>query len=250
MLTNERLEIILSLLKEKQIIKIKDIIDATNASESTIRRDLTELENQHKLERVFGGAMLPDKHSLEPNIADKSTINLQEKISIAQYAASLIEERECIFLDAGSTTFQMIPFLKDRELIVVTNGYTHVNSLVEMGITTYVTGGLMKTRTGALVGTHTIKSLKNYRFDKCFLGVNGFHKDYGFTTPDPEEAAVKQLASSLARKTYVVADPAKYNKVSFAKVLDLEQATLIVSETDQEIIDQIAEKTTVKVVGT
>jgi DeoR family transcriptional regulator, fructose operon transcriptional repressor len=247
MLTNERHEFILNLLAEKQTVKIQDIVDATSASESTIRRDLTELEHQHKLERVFGGAVLTDRNLLEPSISDKSTKNLQEKTRIAKYAASFIQDGDCIFLDAGSTTFQMIPHFKDKNVVVVTNGLTHVQSLDEYGITTYLTGGLMKSRTGALVGPQTIQSLQSYRFDKCFLGVNGFHEKYGYTTPDPEEASVKQLASSLARKTYVVADHTKYEKVSFAKIIDLDHAVLIVDDLPKEAIESMEKLTTVKV---
>ncbi|WP_019415578.1 DeoR/GlpR family DNA-binding transcription regulator [Paenisporosarcina sp. TG20] len=247
MLTNERYGIILGLLAKKQTIKIQDIVDATGSSESTIRRDLTELENQNRLERVFGGAMLTDRNSLEPSILDKSTKNLQEKKRLAKFAASFIKEGDCIFLDAGSTTFQMIPHMKDKDIVVVTNGLTHVDSLNEYGITTYLTGGLIKSRTAALVGSQTIQSLQSYRFDKCFLGVNGFHEQYGYTTPDPEEASIKRLASSLSRKTYVVTDHTKYEKVSFSKIIDLEYAVLIVDNLSLQTIESLRNKTTVKV---
>lgn len=247
MLTNERHEFILNMLAEKQTIKIQDVVDATAASESTIRRDLTELENQQKLERVFGGAVLPGRNLMEQSISDKSTLHLQEKIRLAKFAASLVQEGESVFLDAGTTTVQMIPFLKGKNLIVVTNGLTLVDSLNENGITTYLTGGLLKSRTGALVGAQTAESLQSYRFDRCFLGVNGIHEEYGYTTPDPEEAAIKRLASSLSRKAYVVADHSKLTKVSFTKIMDLDAAALIIDEIPEEIMTAIEKKTTVKV---
>ncbi|MBX0315908.1 DeoR/GlpR family DNA-binding transcription regulator [Planococcus glaciei] len=247
MLTNERHDFILKLLEEKQTIKIQDIVELTAASESTIRRDLTELENRQKLERVFGGAVLPGRNLAEPSVADKSAQNLQEKINLAKFASGFVQHGDSVFLDAGTTTFQIIPFLTEKDLVVVTNGLTLVEALNEQGITTYLTGGMIKPRTGALVGAQTIQSLKNYRFDICFLGVNGFHPDYGYTTPDPEEAAVKKMASSLARKTYVLADHSKSNKVSFAKIMDLEEATLVVDELSADTFEILEKKTTVKV---
>ncbi|MBE3102874.1 MAG: DeoR/GlpR transcriptional regulator [Bacilli bacterium] len=247
MLTNERFDLILSLLTEKQTIKIQEIVDATSSSESTIRRDLTELENLGKLERIFGGATIPSRQFMEPSISDKSTKNLQEKIHIAEYAASFVQEGDCIFLDAGSTILQMIPFLQDKKVVVVTNGLTHVESLNEFGIQTYLTGGFIKRRTGALVGSQTIQSLESYRFDLCFLGVNGFHADFGFTTPDPEEAAIKKLASSLAQKTFVVADHTKANKVSFAKIMDINLAELIVNKIDKDTLETLTKKIIIKV---
>jgi len=249
MLTNERHDLILSLLTEKQTIKIQEIVDATSASESTIRRDLTELENLGKLERIFGGATVPSRHSIEPSVTDKSTKNLQGKIRIAKHAASYIQEGQCIFLDAGTTIFQMIPFLQDKKVIVVTNGLTHVELLNDLGIQTYLTGGFIKRRTGALVGSQAIQSLGAYRFDLCFLGVNGIHADHGYTTPDPEEAAVKQLASSQSHKTFVLADHTKMNKISFAKILDIQQADLIVNEVNEETLLTLKKMTEVKVVS-
>ncbi|MER2089699.1 DeoR/GlpR family DNA-binding transcription regulator [Sporosarcina sp. JAI121] len=249
MLTNERHEMILNLLAEKQTVNINELIELTAASESTIRRDLNELETLNKLERIHGGATVNGRISQEPSILDKSTKNLQEKIGLAKYAASFVQEGDCIFLDAGTTTVQMIPYLQNKQVIVVTNGLTHVDSLIEHGITAYLVGGYVKSKTRALVGPQTIQSLHDYRFDKCFLGVNGFHLEYGYTTPDPEEAAVKRLASSLARTTYVVADHSKYNKVSFSSITALEDAVLIVNDFQQEAIESLKKKTTVEVVA-
>ena len=237
------------MLEKKQTVKIQELVDETAASESTIRRDLTELESQQKLERVFGGAILMGRNLKEQSITDKSTLNLTEKIQVAQAAAELIKEGDSVFLDAGTTTFQMIPFLKDKDLVVVTNGLTLVDTLNEYGITTYLIGGLFKSKTSAFVGSQTIQAMKNYRFDICFLGINGLHVEYGYTTPDPEEAAVKLLASSLSRKTYVLADHSKINQVSFAKIMDLEDATLIIDSIPTDTLGGLRKKTSVKVVN-
>lgn len=250
MLTNERQKVIIDLLKEKRTIKIQEIVDVTNASESTIRRDLTELENEGKLKRIHGGATMLGGKFHEPSILDKTAKNIHEKQLIAKKASSLIQESDCVFLDAGTTTLQMIPYLEDKKVIVVTNGLTHVEKLVEHGITTYLTGGYVKGKTGALVGPQTIDSIENYRFDKCFLGVNGFDLTFGYTTPDPEEAAVKRSASEYAKDTYILADGTKYEEVSFSNIGALDMATLITSELTEEAFKVLNEKTTVKVVTT
>lgn len=247
MLTSERQKVILNLLAEKQTIKIQDVVELTNASESTIRRDLTELENDDKLERIHGGATISGRKLHELSISDKASKNLQEKIRIAKYAASLIQEGDCIYLDAGTTTFQMIPYLRNKKVVVVTNGLTHVEALIEHEITTYLTGGYVKGKTGALVGPQTIQTLQSYRFDKCFLGANGFDITFGYTTPDPEEAAVKHQASLLAKNTYVAADHTKYGQVSFSKIDVLSGATLITAEITEEEVQLLAENTIVEV---
>lgn len=250
MLTTERQTAILQLLKEKQTITLKDILEATPASESTIRRDLTELEKQGKLVRIHGGAMLSERKLQELTFSEKSAKNLQRKISIAKTASSLVQSEDCIYLDAGSTVIQMVPFLAGRDITVVTNGLTHVDALVEHGITTYMIGGLIKTKTSAVIGQQAAESLSNYRFDKCFLGVNGFHPIHGYTTPDPEEAAIKRTASSLARETYVLADASKYNQTRFASVIDLPNAQLITCNLGQADLNTLRQNTIVKVAET
>lgn len=247
MLTAERHSIIIQLLNEKHSIKIQDIIKATAASESTIRRDLTDLEAQGKLVRIHGGAILPERKLQEFSLKEKSTKNLHEKTKIAQLAACLVDEGDCLFIDAGTTTLQLIPYLKDKDIVVVTNGLSHVEALIKHGIPTYITGGHIKAKTGALIGAQTVQSISNYRFDKCFLGVNGFHIELGYTTPDPEEAMVKKTAHRHALQTFVLADHSKKNKVSFAKIISLQEAALLTDKLSLEEIEQFEKQTTLKV---
>lgn len=250
MLTNERHEIILQLLKEKETIKTQDIIDATDASESTIRRDLNELENNQELVRIHGGATVNDRRLRESSIAEKSTQYIQAKQKIAEYAASLIHDGESIYLDAGTTTLQMIPFLQGKQVTIVTNGLTHVEELMKFGLTTYLTGGKIKVKTNALIGPRAIESLTGYRFDKCFLGVNGFDLTSGFTTPDPEEASIKRTAQTLAKSSYVLADQSKFNRVTFAQISEIHSATIITSHLNQEDIYTLEQHTNIKDVMT
>ncbi len=247
MLTNERHDYILQLLEEKRTVKLQELVEKTDSSESTLRRDLTELESMGKLERVFGGATLPIRNLQEPSIADKSTRNLKGKMSISAYAASLVKEGDSVFLDAGTTTLQMIPLLKEKNAVVVTNGLPLAVALSEAGITAYLTGGLLKQRTGAFVGAGALTALGSYHFDICFLGANGFHVDYGYTTPDPEEAAIKKKASEHARKTYVLADHSKMNQVSFATIMELQYASLIVDQLPTDSLYEFEKLTSVKV---
>src|SRR5699024_7365666 len=226
MLTTERQAIITQLLKEKQTITLQDIIDATPASESTIRRDLTDLEKQGKLVRIHGDATISERKLQELTFSEKSTKNLQEKVNLAKLAASLVQKEDCIYLDAGSTVIQMIPYLAGKDIVVVTNGLTHVEALTEHGITTYLIGGLMKTKTSAVVGQQAIASLNNYRSASCVLGARGSHPIHGYTAPAPEEAAAKRTSSTRAQETDVVGDPRRCSHTSFAQVRDLKSAPL------------------------
>ena len=247
-LTPQRHQIITNILNEQQTAKIHELAEATGASEATIRRDLSQLENENKLKRVHGGASVLHQKREELSIPEKSTQNLNQKQLLARYAAELIREGDCIFLDAGTTTFQMIPYLKGKNITVVTYGVSLLEALMEYEVVTYLTGGFVKYKTKALVGQGTYHSLSQYRFDKCFLGVNGVHPTYGYTTPDPEEAFIKHAALSQSQEAYVLGDASKLNEVTFAKVADLHQALFITNEKQEERVAPYQEKTTVKVV--
>ncbi|MBP3041239.1 DeoR/GlpR transcriptional regulator [Bacillaceae bacterium Marseille-Q3522] len=248
MLTEERHRIILQLIKERSIVKIQDLVDITNTSESTIRRDLTQLEEAKYLKRIHGGAARLLGKLQEASMNEKSSKNLQQKKRIAQFAAEFIEEGDCIYLDAGSTVKEMLPFLPKKKIVVVTNGLMHVPFLLEQQIPTYLIGGYAKPKTNALIGSSALSGLEIYRFDKCFMGVNGIHQQFGYTTPDPEEAMVKQLALSLSREAFVLADDSKFSEIAFAKIADLHEAAIITNELNPEIKEQYGTITKIKVV--
>ncbi|MFX3623562.1 MAG: DeoR/GlpR family DNA-binding transcription regulator [Ectobacillus sp.] len=248
MLTPERHRIILDLVKEKGVVKLQELVDATGTSESTIRRDLVQLEEQNRIKRVHGGASSLQARGRELTMNEKSSKNIHEKKLIAQYASSLAEEGNCIYLDAGSTTYEMIPYLQGKNVTVVTNGLMHIEALFQADIRAYLLGGMMKNSTKALIGSAALEGLLHYRFDLCFLGINGIHLVHGYTTPDPEEALLKKTAMNLANKSYVLADSSKFAEVSFAKVESLEAATIITTNLKEQESAPYKQKTTVKVV--
>jgi DeoR family transcriptional regulator, fructose operon transcriptional repressor len=247
-LTEERQRIVLSLLRQSGTVKLQELVEHLQASESTIRRDLIQLEELRLLKRVHGGAALPQRKGLEPTVLEKQNKQVAEKQRIAKAASSFIENDDCIYLDAGTTTMEMIPYLKDRNVTVLTNGLMHIAKLMEYGIKTLLIGGQIKVSTNAIVGSTAVEFLKNYRFDKCFLGMNGVHSGLGFTTPDPDEAILKKTALQLSEESYVLADSSKLNEATFTRVADLAAATIITDDLDGCTLDQLREHPGVKVV--
>jgi DeoR family fructose operon transcriptional repressor len=248
LITEERHKLIIDKLKEKGIVKINDLIELTNTSESTLRRDLTFLESLNALKRVHGGATLLKGRFNEPSYNDKLVQNIEEKISIAKYAASLINDGDSIYLDAGTTTLEMINYIDKKNIAVVTNGLKHIDALVERGIEAYILGGRIRLKTKAIIGIDALRSLEKFRFDRAFMGINGVHLEYGYTAPDSEEAALKESAIRLSKEPYILADESKFGEVAFIKVCDLSKAAII-TNTSIENYEKYLEKTIVKVVS-
>ncbi|GEN56841.1 DeoR family transcriptional regulator [Halolactibacillus alkaliphilus] len=227
MLTPKRHALIIEELNKKDSVTIQDLVDLMGVSESTIRRDLSELENQEKLTRVHGGATTLHHTKEEPSYEEKKTRGTTEKKQIAQYASTLVEDHDVIYLDAGTTTYEMIPFLKDRPITVVTNGLMHLDLLQHYRIPTYIIGGKVKDKTGAIIGSVALKQLEHYHFNIAFIGANGIDLAFGYSTPDPEEGDLKERALRLSDARYVLADETKLNHKSAYRFADLKEATLI-----------------------
>ena len=225
MLAEERFALILNLLAEKRTATVQELCEALNASESTIRRDLTGLDRQGRLNKVHGGATLPDGQFLadEPTMTDKESLAVGQKRSIAQAAASLIRASDFVYIDAGSTTLAMVRALGGPALDAhyVTNGIAHARLLAQKSCHVCVPGGLLRPRTEAIIGAATITSLQQFNFTKAFLGANGVALNAGFTTPDPEEAAVKAAAARRARETWFLVDDSKFGRIYPAVISEL-----------------------------
>lgn len=226
-LTEERHAFILDQLDHKNTLTVQDLVEKLNHSESTIRRDLTTLEDQDRLVRIHGGARKKRKPVDEPSMDEKTVKYVQEKGDISQLAASQIEDYEIIYLDAGTTTYMMIPYLKDKKITVVTNGIPHATLLTEYDIETILIGGKIKKRTKAVIGSTAERQLDEFNFTKAFMGMNGVDIRQGFTTPDMEEAAIKRKAIRQSNQSFVLADLSKLSEVSFVKVADIDECTVV-----------------------
>ena len=231
MLTEERHQKILQLLDQKSVVKSQELASLFNASESTIRRDLQELEDANLLERIHGGAKRILNLGFEQNMTEKSIKNTHEKQKIASLAASCVQDDDMIY------------FLVGKQIHVVTNSVHHAAKLSDMEIPTIMLGGTLKLSTKAIIGATSMEQLQHFRFNKAFLGTNGAHLEFGLTTPDPEEAALKALAIHQAETAYVLLDHTKFNEVTFTKVEELESVTLLTDYCPAESLQGFQQKT-------
>lgn len=240
MLTEERLQGIWRIVTEKGSASIQELMDALHISESTVRRDLALLDEQGRIQKVRGGAMvIGDAYSTkEDSVLQKKDKNLEEKREIAKFAASLIEEDDFVYLDAGTTTELMIEYLTVKNVVFVTNAVAHAKKLSLAGYTTFILGGELKATTEAIVGDEAVESLRKYNFTKGFWGANGVHRKNGFTTPDLKEANVKRTAMQHCAKRYILSDASKFSQISCVKFADFANACIITTKVADPIWKQ------------
>ena len=230
MLAEERFGQILDLLNKQRTATVQELCEALGTSESTIRRDLTELDRLGKLNKVHGGATLPDSRfqAEEPSMQAKETLAVPQKRAIAAAAAALIHAEDFVFID-GSTTLELVRALEGEALQAnyVTNGVAHARTLAQKGCRVFLPGGLLRPQTEAIVGAAAVSSLQQYNFTKAFMGANGVALEAGFTTPDPEEATVKATVVHRARESWFLVDDAKFARICPAVIADLHSGAIL-----------------------
>lgn len=234
MFAQERKRLILKTLEEKKRVTISELEDLLHVSGTTIRNDLSELEASHLLVRTHGGAMWVDHVvSVEETIDDRQGKKITEKEEIAKLACLYVHEHDTIFLDTGTTCFQIaVAFSKlNRSLTIITNDMRVALQLQKSPkIHVIVLGGSMRNGFECTLGAETILSLMKYSFDEAFLAANGISLEQGMTTPDLETAKVKEVALTRSQHNYLVVDHDKFEKVTATKFGDLEDIDAILTD--------------------
>jgi DeoR family fructose operon transcriptional repressor len=245
LLAEERMNAICEIVNRQGAATVTELAEELDISESTIRRDLIALDGSSRLRKVRGGATsLRDEFiGFEKDIATKSEQNMPEKRRIGAYAASLVYNDDFVFLDAGTTTLCMAEELRDSKATFITNGLLQAEALSRFGCRVYLLGGELKATTGAIVGMQAVRSLQQYNFTKCFLGVNGITRKQGVTTADPEEAMLKRTVSEQSFVSYALADSTKFNTVYAVQIVPLNRVCIL---TDHLTEPSLAEYTVIK----
>jgi len=229
MLTEKRQEEILKLLDTNGSVTVNELKNRFHASESTIRRDLNTLHDMGALVKVFGGAVkVESKIKIkEEKVEQRKEQHMEEKQRIAQYAASLVEPDDFVYIDAGTTTGAMIPYLSEKKATYVTNAVFHALQLAEKGMHVILVGGEMKAATEAIVGNEAYNNLQKYNFTKGFWGTNGVNRREGFTTPDINEALVKECAIKHTQEPYILCDSRKFYQICPIRFAEFDDAVII-----------------------
>lgn len=242
MLTEERQSLLLEAVNRNRSIGLNELCQLLNTSESTIRRDLSFLAEKGLLTKVRGGAMALDEKftPIERNMDEKSSLFVAEKDAIARYAASLVQDGDCVFMDAGTTAGKMTEYLSVRNATFVTIAFTQAKKLAQKGYQVFVPAGEIKASTEAIVGAECQMSLQKYHFNKCFVGVDGISLSGGFTTPDQNEACVKTTVMNHSQEVYILADHSKFDKITSVTFAALNRGIIITDRLQEQKYNQYA----------
>jgi DeoR family fructose operon transcriptional repressor len=224
-----RREKIMEELEKKDLMYIDDFVSIfEDVSESTIRRDLKNLEEENQITVLRGGAVKRKVNTFDLPVGTKKFLNLDEKERIAKFAASFVNDEEVIYIDSGTTCAAIVKYIKARDVRIVTSNILVLNELDNPNIIScIIIGGDFNKILDSISGPLSDTTLKNLYFDRSFLGASGFGNEMGVNTPDFREASKKTIVNTNSKNCYVLADSSKYNKSTLCKAFELNQCILV-----------------------
>lgn len=214
--------------------RVEDLATQFNVSSVTIRSDLSFLEKNGYVVRSHGAAIPNTGVIAELTVHEKRRQNPGIKSLIGQATAKLIESGDTVILDSGTTTREIATSIKSLEdVVVMTNSLDVAMELASApGVEVLMSGGGLRKKALSFSGSQAEHSLKNYRFDKVFLGVDGFDLRAGITTHNEQEASLNRLMCEISEQVIAVADSSKFGKRSCHMIREFGSIDTLVTDSN------------------
>jgi DeoR family transcriptional regulator, fructose operon transcriptional repressor len=230
MTADERRQQLSEFLARRGYVDLSLLVTELAVSESTVRRDLSALEEEGVVRRTHGGAVFVSDRFAALNYADREGTAVTEKEAIGRIAAGLVKDGQTILLDGGTTTFQVARNLLARSLQVVTNSLPIANLLHSASsIELILIGGYIYPRTGVALGPYAQQMLSSLHVDTAIMGIAGITEDSLYNANVLMVDAELQMMRS-AGEVVLVADSSKFGKRALARLGGWEMIDRVVSD--------------------
>jgi len=211
-------------------VLVKDLAGLLHISEATVRRDLKVMADQQDIELVYGGATL--RRGSDFSFRSRRQRNMEAKRVIGELAAERIQDGDQIFLDSGTTTFEMAPMLKNRRRVSVIANSTRLAEELAVApeVAVIMLGGQYRADRNDTVGPLAMNTLEQLRGYRAFIGADGMSMDFGLTANDIESAHLYRLAVRHARETFLLVDHSKFLAPSLYKIVEWEGISCVITD--------------------
>jgi len=213
--TYERRQSLLDILRKQPGLRVPELAQALNISEGTVRNDLNALEEEGRLKRVHGGAILNDQDQFQNiSFVRRYKQSVAAKLAIAREAALLVMNGDSILLDASSTCYYFARELSERqELRVVTNGFEVARELAQNTSNTVILiGGVVNNNSSSVTGLLSERIIEELNIQKAFLSCSGFSLERGMTEILLAEAQIKRKVIESSQQLFALVDSTKFGK--------------------------------------
>lgn len=207
---NSRQQIILQMVIDQGRVSVVDLAKATGVSEVTIRQDLNFLEKQSYLRRAHGYAVPLDSDDVETRMMN----NYALKRELAEFAASLVNNGETVFIENGSSNALLARTLADQKDVTIITVSSYIAHLLkETRCEVILLGGIYQKKSESMVGPLTRQYVQQVHFSKAFIGIDGWQPDTGFTGRDMMRSDVVNAVLAKECEAIVLTDSSKFGAV-------------------------------------
>jgi DeoR family transcriptional regulator, ulaG and ulaABCDEF operon transcriptional repressor len=236
----ERHRIILGLVQERPVATIQDLMELTEASEATIRRDIAALHVQGRLRRVRGGAEALHPQQISPLAAKPFRVsegeNTAKKRAIAREAVALCHDGDAIIINGGTTTFQMVHYLSTRRMQVFTNSFAIAEHLIKHSKNqVMLPGGSVYRDQSIILSPFDNDVTRNFYARRMFMGAQGIGT-LGVMEQDALIIQAEQKLINQADELVLMVDSTKFQRRSSLILCPLNRVSTLI--TDDGIPDQ------------
>lgn len=240
MFIEERHQKILEMLKDKKRVEVQNLSELFQVSEDTIRRDLRIMEQEGKVHRTYGGAILPEKVSTYTDFNYREKVQTNVKESIAASAASFIQEHDTILLDGSTTVARIIPFLTGfKDLTVITNSIIIAHDIINQcpQIKLHIIGGQVRNDIANVLSLESLQTIQKLYVDKIFISSYSISSNGELSTPIIEDSNIKGAMLKAGREVYILADSSKFGQRSLSQFGKIKAEYTII--TDENLTSEI-----------
>lgn len=252
---SERHNRILLLLQQNSSLSVSQLSDLFKVSEVTIRKDLTQLEQQKKLFRTHGSAILTNPYVSDRPASEREAQYIAQKRAIGAAAARMVAPGDSIMIASGSTAALFAHEIAPVGHLTVITPAVPVTQILARNpdIDVIQLGGIARGGSMSAAGPFAEAMLRNFSCSKLFMGADGIDPEFGLTTTDTLDASLCAAMTAAAQKVVVLADSSKFGRRGLSKICDLEAIDQIVTDSDippaclEQLRDRGIEVTTVEI---
>ena len=243
MTTYERRQSLVNILRKQPGLRVPELARALDISEGTVRNDLNALEEEGRLKRVHGGAVLNNQEQFQNiSFVRRYNQNVAAKLAIAREAALLVNDSDSILLDASSTAYYFAKALSERRhLRVITNGFEVARELAQNSTNTVILiGGVVNNESSSVTGLLSEHIIEELHTEKAFLSCSGFSLERGMTEVHLAEAQLKRKVIESSQQLFALVDSSKFGKDDLTSFTHLEKINRLF--TDNQLSSDWAER--------
>jgi len=223
----------MSQLLDSKHVTVKELAQSMDVSGATVHRDLKALAAEDELLLVHGGAVLPRQRDF--SFRAKLLRAGEQKRIIGRLAAALVRDGDQVFLDSGTTCFEMVPYLKQmHSLTVLANSARLALELNAPGLSVLLTGGEYRPDRMDTVGPMAMNTLKQVRGYVAFIGADGLRMDFGPSASDVASAHLHRLVVENARQAVLLVDSSKFGGASLFQIVDWPRISKVVTDREPD----------------